>query len=201
MKATLVKRGRQALAILVDRPDLSFIGKLADHAHAIRQSLQQGIAPTRRKYGGRFLIHFFIRLREKFRMLAGRRRDVFFHGDVKFDIAPFLMLLHGVIRNLRQFIRTIQLRVLPVRHCRSPRALLRPADANQCERRNLRLRSVPSQSSWWMQILPLMRREPWWLFSSYARTRLNRIIGLSGAKALCQASGQNAKTSSIRDAP
>ena len=60
--------------------------ELANHASAIRQRIEYGIAPTGREDWGHFLVYMFVGLSEKSRVLTRWRRGKFTHGNQKLGI-------------------------------------------------------------------------------------------------------------------
>jgi len=95
---------------------LLLVGKITNHSQAAGQRFKNRVAPSEGKQCDRFLIHFLVCLSEEPGVLAGWWRDELLDGNSEFDLAAVFVFFRLVVRNLRELLGAIALRVLPVGH-------------------------------------------------------------------------------------
>src|SRR5579862_842488 len=95
---------------------LLLVGEITNHSQAAGQRFKNRVAPSEGKQCDGFLIHFLVCLGEEPGVLAGWWRDELLDGNPEFDLAAVFVFFRGVVRNLRELLGAIALRVLPVGH-------------------------------------------------------------------------------------
>ena len=99
---------------------LFLAGELANHASAIRQRVEHGIAPAGRQERRDFLVDVFVGLSKKSRVLARRGRGKFTDGDQELGVAGSVSFLEAEgLKQCKLLIRAF-LRKFPVVHKTPP---------------------------------------------------------------------------------
>jgi hypothetical protein len=95
---------------------LLIAGELTNCPRAVRERVQQGIAPTRRKKGREFLVHRLVGLRKKANVLSRGRGGEFANGDDELGFAIAVALLERKHVELSKLLSGILLGKSPIAH-------------------------------------------------------------------------------------